>query len=347
MNSLMLILALCIPAADAADDKLTNSVGMELRLIPAGEYERGHNHSGQCEELVAAFPRSITPRGFAQDERPRHRVRLTKPFYLAAREVTVGQFRAFVQATGHRTTCEAAGEGIVGFVPLSPEETKRTGRHRPFERRAEFNWTRPGFEQQDSHPVVGVSWQDAQAFCRWLGENEKAHYRLPTESEWEYACRAGSDGWFSFGDKFHSEIHRHANVASLELEKRHPGIATRQWLLDVENEPGDDAIYTAPVGSYRPNRWSLYDMHGNAWEWCEDRYLDTLYRQVAAEGKTLIDPLNVKASDDHGDWRVIRGGAWCNGPILCRSATRGFFDATDAACYVGFRVAREAASRAR
>jgi len=325
----------------------TNSLGMKFQRIEAGEYDRGHNHSGQCEELVVAFPRSISPRGFASEESPRHRVRISRPFDMGAHEVTRGQFARFVRETEYRTTCERSGKGAVGFAPISTEERARTGRHRPFRQAAEYTWRRPGFEQTDEHPVVAVSWEDAQAFCRWLSEKEGARYRLPTEAEWEYACRAGATTWFSFGDTFREKIHRHANVANVELDRKQPGLATSQWLLDVDREPSDGHAFTAPVGSYRPNTWGLYDLHGNVWEWCQDRYLDTSYRSLTKEfGKQpAVDPLNTQAGDQHGQWRVIRGGSWCNGPILCRSATRGFFDAPQAACYLGFRVVREVAER--
>jgi formylglycine-generating enzyme required for sulfatase activity len=321
-----------------------NGLRMDFRLIPAGEFDRGHDHSGQCEELVADFPRSITPRGFAQDERPRHRVRIARPFSLAVSEVSVAQFRQFVQATGYRTTADTSAEGIVGFVARSPDEIERTGQRRPFGRRPDFSWTNPGFRQEDSHPVVGVSWHDAQAFCKWLGSEDHVRCRLPTEAEWEYACRAGTGGWFSFGDAFRGKLSRHLNLAGQELDERFPGMATRQWLFDPDRDRSDGWTHTAPIASYVPNPWGLYDMHGNVWEWCQDHYLDTSYRRLAESpiGPTA-DPLHDDDAADDGDWRVVRGGSWANGPIQCRSATRGFFDSTDAACYIGFRVVHETA----
>jgi formylglycine-generating enzyme required for sulfatase activity len=336
------VLAVMVPTGASSAQTTADKLGLEFRLIPSGEYERGHDHSGQCEELAAAFPRSITPRGFAHDERPRHRVRISRPFEMATCEVTVAQFRRFVEAAGYRTSAEATSEGMVGFVDRSAEEIEATGRRRRFQRRPEFVWSSPGFPQQDSHPVVGVSWRDAQEFCRWLSAQDEAHYRLPTEAEWEYACRAGTSGWFSFGDEFRGEIHKHANVAGTELEKRHPGMAMRQWLLDPNRDPADDWIYTAPAGSQRPNPWGLCDLHGNVWEWCDDRYLDTAYRELPNGHRApVVDPRNDDDAADDGDWRVIRGGSWANGPLLCRSGTRGFFDASDAACYLGFRIVRE------
>jgi len=182
------------------------------------------------------------------------------------------------------------------------------------------------------------------AFCRWLSERENCSYRLPTEAEREHACRAGTTEWFHFGDLHRRRIHRFANVANVELERAHPQMALRQWLVDVETEPADGAVYTSPVGRYEANAWGLYDMHGNVWEWCEDRYLETAYRRASGDAKPASDPRQDQPQDAHGDWRVIRGGAWCNGPILCRSAVRGFFDSADATCYLGFRLIRQSPS---
>ncbi|MCA8989320.1 MAG: formylglycine-generating enzyme family protein [Planctomycetaceae bacterium] len=301
----------------------------------------GYNHSGGYEELLVAFPRSITPRDTAGDERPRHRVRISQPFEMSIHEVTVHQFRVFCNETGYRTTAEINGEGIVGFAPITAAETLQTGKRHLFARRPEFLWQSPGFEQTDSHPVVGVSWNDATAFCRWLSQKESVTCRLPTEAEWEYACRAGTETWFNFGNSFRNEIQRHANIADLTLEKLHPELAMRQWLIDFHVDPEDHFAFTAPTGSFEPNRWELYDMHGNVWEWCQDSYRDDSYQGRIEADNPTIDPLNTKSQDELDDWQVIRGGSWCNGPILCRSGTRGFFAAGDASCYIGFRIVRE------
>jgi len=147
---------------------------MTLLLIPAGEFLMGSTNSDQ----------------FSKDqEKPQHKVRITRPFYLGAHEVTRGEFANFVSATGYKTEAELDGGKAGGF---------NSEGHMAL--RSNLSWKQPGFEQADSHPVVVVSWNDATTFCRWLSEKEGKTYRLPTEAEWEYACRAGTTTIFSTGD---------------------------------------------------------------------------------------------------------------------------------------------------
>lgn len=323
-----------------ANPTVTNSIGQRLQFIAAGSYIRGGKNLG--------------PGGFfkdnvqydSADERPLHPVRLTKPFYLATTEVTVAQFRQFVEATGHKTSAERSGAGIIGFDPHEPEEDRRA--KFGFRQKPEFTWTSPGFQQADDHPVTGVSWEDTQAFCRWLSEKEGATYRLPTEAEWEYACRAGTNTYFSWGDSY-KNIYQLANIGNVELERAHPDRVLIQWLVYVDRDPGDPHIYTAPVGSYPANPWGVQDMHGNVWEWCQDHYIDTAYAgykqpRYGVPTPRAVDPVNDESFNDDGDWRVIRGGSWFTSPTSCRSAIRSYFEANDAAAYLGFRVVRDASA---
>ena len=323
-----------------ANPAVTNSIGQRLQFISAGSYIRGGKNLG--------------PGGFfkdnvqydSADERPLHPVRLTKPFYLATTEVTVAQFRQFVEATGHKTSSERSGAGIIGFDPHEPEEDRRA--KFGFRQKPEFTWTSPGFQQADDHPVTGVSWEDTQAFCRWLSEKEGATYRLPTEAEWEYACRAGTNTYFSWGDSY-KNIYQLANIGNVELERAHPDRVLIQWLVYVDRDPGDPHIYTAPVGSYPANPWGVQDMHGNVWEWCQDHYIDTAYAgykqpRYGEPTPRAVDPVNEESFNDDGDWRVIRGGSWFTSPTSCRSAIRSYFEANDAAAYLGFRVVRDASA---
>src|SRR5262249_1018949 len=145
--------------------ELTNSIGMKLILIRAGEFLMG-SPDGDGDD----------------DEHPQHRVRITQPFYLGVHEVTRGQFRRFVDEAGYQT--ETAQDGKDGWG--GKEEAKK------FEQNRGYSWQNPGFEQTDDHPVVNVSWNDVVAFAAWLSRKEGDTYRLPTEAEWEYACRAGT-----------------------------------------------------------------------------------------------------------------------------------------------------------
>ncbi len=343
---LMTLLALaCSANAEKSPEKIQDSIGIRFRLVKAGEFRMGSVLDSGRAEFRAAFRNSPDPRPY-RHETPHHNVRLTRPFYVAVHEITVGQFRRFVKATNYRTTAEDNRKGIIGFSPPTKEEFKRTARKRPFQRDPKWNWKTPGFKQGEDHPVVGVSWKDANAFCKWISKREDKTYRLPTEAEWEYACRAGTSTWFSFGNQYHNRIHRYANIANVELEKKHPDMAMRQWLIDISRDPQDGFIYTAPVGRLYANSWGLHDMHGNVWEWCHDQYSATTYQQrpKSRSGQQPVvttDPINQRPQDPHGNWRVIRGGSWCNGPPTTRSAVRAFFDANDSACYVGFRVVIE------
>lgn len=326
-----------------AAESLIDGSGNELRQIEAARFIRGFD--GGENELNYAFPLMATGQFFGNAEKPAHPTWITKPFYLAAKEVTVAQFRRFVEETGYETTAEKSGAGIVGWSP-TPAEKPLYESH-DFERKAEFSWKNPGFEQGDDHPVVGVSWPDARAFCAWLSKKEKAIYRLPTEAEWELAARAGATTWFSWGDDARGEIHKFANIGNVELEKFRAHAAERHWLLDLEKEPADQHVFTAPAGSYTPNGFGLFDMGGNVWEWCQDYYLDTFYGQWERDDqfspeKTAADPVNLsERQSEASQFRVIRGGSWYTGPLQARPTNRGFFDEPDGACYLGFRVVRE------
>ncbi len=325
------------PILRASPPVVQDSVGGEYRLIEANHFEMG-----------AAAPESFRKDHVhfnVDDDRPIHPVILSKPFYMATTEVTVDQFRRFTDDSGYQTTAEKAATGMVVWDPVDDPDNGRV--KSTFRTDTQSDWKNPGIPQQGSHPVVGVSFHDAKAYCDWLSKKEGARYRLPTEAEWECACRAGTNTPFSFGSRYQQTIHRYANVGNVELERASPGRVRLQWMIDPETDPGDGHVFTAPVGSYQPNRWGLFDLHGNVWEWCEDRYLDTFYKRFDRQGhrqvrKRAIDPLCTESWNEHGDWRVIRGGSWFVAPIQCRSGSRGMLEASDAACYVGFRVVREA-----
>lgn len=328
----------------AAAEILTTGLGTELLRVDGGRYVRGM--SGGEGRIRQAFPLSISAQFYGNAESPAHLTWITKPFYLAKTEVTRGEFAAFVEATGYRTSAESGQTEMVGWSPTPVD--KPLYQSHDFARTNAFSWRAPGFEQTDDHPVVGVSHADARAFITWLSARDNKPYRLPTEAEWEFACRAGTTTWFSFGDQPEETIHRHANVGNVELERHRTHSVERQWLLDWERAPDDGYIFTAPVGRFAANPLGFHDLHGNVWEWCEDLWLDTEYK--AQERPTYnaphgiaVDPVNLdRPQTPANDFHVIRGGCWYNGPVLCRSSGRMFWDREDAACYIGFRLALDA-----
>src|SRR5262249_5278878 len=162
------------------------------------------------------------------DEHPQHEVRITRPFYLGVTEVTRGQFRLFVDEEGYRTEAEKDGKGGYGW-----NEEKKT-----FEQNPRYTWQSPGFEQTDEHPVVNVSWNDAQAFVGWLSRKEGETYRLPTEAEWEYACRAGTTTRYSCGDDPEGLV-AVGNIADETAKVKYP-----DWTTIAAR---DGFVYTAPV----------------------------------------------------------------------------------------------------
>jgi formylglycine-generating enzyme required for sulfatase activity/tRNA A-37 threonylcarbamoyl transferase component Bud32 len=240
---------------------LTNSIGMKLALMPVGSIKMGS---------------PINERGRGRDE-DEHDVAVTRPFYLGVSKVTVREFKAFVEATGYLTEAEKTREGAARPFPdgkwrLDPKT----------------NWRNPGFAQTDDHPVVGVSWKDAKAFCDWLSKKEGKRYRLPTEAEWEFACRAGTRGRFFFG-----------NDAKLLDEYA--------WYFPNSNKT------THPVGQKKPNPRGLFDVHGNAFEMVMDRYDPDYYKR---------SPKDDPPGPLEGNRAVLRGGGFNSRPDLCRSAKR-------------------------
>ncbi len=321
---------------------ISNALGMKLVQIPSGEFVMGE---ASANKVAAHHPTSIQIGQGFDDDRPALPVRLTKPFLIATHEVTVGQFQAFVAATGYLTEAEKSGRGAYVLHPSVKNETER------FTPEKQASWRNPGFEQTDEHPVVCVSWHDASAFCEWLTKRDGAVYRLPTEAEWEFACRARTESIYSWGDE-PDAAYAHGNVGDGALEAQHPGTVSRQRGDRLGRDEGDGVVYTAPVGRYKPNAFGLYDMHGNVWEWCRDRYYDRLYATRQKELQALrlakqpvisIDPHGPETTPQHqyGDWRSLRGGSWYVSPISCRSATRSFAEAGDGFSYIGFRVVRE------
>jgi formylglycine-generating enzyme required for sulfatase activity len=276
---------------------LGGGVKMEFVRVPKGKFKMG---SPEDEK------------GRDKDEEL-HDVEITHDFYLGKYHVTRGQFRAFVQDSGYETEAEKDGKGGWGWNPDKEA----------FEQNKDYNWKNVGFEQGEDHPVLCVSWNDAEAFSKWLSRKTGKAVRLPTEAEWEYACRAGSTTRFSSGDDPET-LARVGNVAD--------GTAKTKFKDWDTIEAEDGYVFTAPAGKFAANRFGLHDMHGNAWQWCADWYGP--YGDLPRE-----NPLRAESVNDK-EGRVLRGGSWTNGPVFCRAAGRRGWLAPSSRDYrLGFRVA--------
>ena len=216
-----------------------------------------------------------------------HEVTITKPFYLGAFEVTQSQYAR-----------------IMGNNPSNFSE-KGGGKQRV------------GNRNTADYPVERVSWLDAVEFCKKLSAKENKTYRLPTEAEWEYACRAGTKTVFHTGNEFHSYL---ANINGLDYSSY------------GTEKAGPFYRCTVAVGEYKRNDFGLFDMHGNVQEWCTDWYAADYYKQ---------SPKSDPSGPKDGTERVLRGGAWPSSAKACRSAARNQLPPDEKTYTTGFRVVLE------
>jgi formylglycine-generating enzyme required for sulfatase activity len=252
--------------------QLGDNITMDLVLIPAGKFRMGSSPA-EKERLP--------------DEN-QHDVEISHDFYLGKYEVTRAQFREFVKETGYTTEAETDGQGGWGY----DESAKRIEGRMP-----KFTWRYTGWAQTDQYPVVNVTWNDAEEFCHWLARKIGRPVRLPTEAEWEYAARAGASTPYYSGSDIDALV-KVGNIADDAVRKQFP-----DWGGTIATTDG--YVFTAPVGKFLANRFGIYDMQGNVWEWCEDWYGP--YADL-----TIKDPLRADAvPDENGKtYRVMRGGGW-------------------------------------
>jgi formylglycine-generating enzyme len=263
----------------------------EMVIVPAGHFDMGS-------------PPSETDR--ESNEGSLHRVTVAA-FALGRTEITRGQFAAFVKATQYQAidNCWTLEGG---------KFQERSGRY----------WRDLGFPQNDKHPAACISWNDANAYAKWLSRKTGKHYRLPSEAEWEYAARAKTVTARYWGNN-PDEACKYANVAD---KTGQTSVGALSWSA---HHCADGYAFTSPVGQFKANRFGLYDMLGNLWEWTEDSYHDS-YSGAPNDG-------SVWQGDDAK--RIIRGGSWNNGPTRVRAAKRGRDKPTTRFSDIGFRVARK------
>lgn len=264
------------PAVPAAGSVRTHpKTGMELVWIPAGEFVMG----------AVAGDADCIP-----NEKPAHPVTISRGFWLGRTEVTVDQFRKFVQATGFKTEAEKSGGSWVFF----------NGR---WDQVPDAFWRNTHFPQTDNSPVVCVSFDDASAFCQWAG------LRLPTEAEWEYAARGGHAGWTYLWGNDRNPLAGGKPLVNIADESSRRKLGWSTILPGYE----DGYPETSPAGVFPANGFGLFDMAGNVWEWCSDRYSGSYF-----EFSPKIDPKGPATGDEY----VVRGGSWGSGLKYMRASFR-------------------------
>ena len=253
----------------------TNSMGMAFVRIEPGQFVMG-NESKLPEEIIKARGQSWVPERGDYDERPAHRVTISKPFYFGIQEVTNEQYEK----------CDRL-------------HARLRGKH--------------GFSIDHDEAVVFVGWEEARAYCDWLSRNDGLPYRLPTEAEWEYACRAGTITAFSTGDTLPGAF------------LKNPG---NSWYPAPSASRGRVEVVPLNVARTPVNPWGLFDMHGNVEEWCEDWY-----------GPYLDGDQTDPRGRSEGDFKVSRGGSHSTTVYFLRSANRHGSPPESRSWYIGFRVA--------
>ncbi|MFO0905525.1 MAG: SUMF1/EgtB/PvdO family nonheme iron enzyme [Pirellulales bacterium] len=267
----------------------TNSIDMKLRLIPPGEFDMGATDE-EVAERRRTFSQTSANRdtGFVKSandavnsEMPRRRIRITQPFWIGSYETTIGDFQRFCDETGYVAYSERMAVDVWG---LNADGRYTVG--------PQYSWRKTGLPDNPRNAVGSLTWYDIEAFCHWLTGREGVVYRVPTEAEWEYACRAGTTHLTFFTA---DQLPKHANVPDQSLHRvisLEGGLAWHSW---------DDGFPSvSPVGSFLPNPFGLYDVIGNQWEVCLDWYSFDAYQKGTVE-----DP----SGPSTGTRKVIRGGS--------------------------------------
>lgn len=263
------VLFLSVVAVSFANEPVENE--QDFVPVPAGCFQMGNGFSDAYHL-----------------EKPVHEVCLDE-FSIAKYDVTVGAFRRFVQESGYVTEAESSG-GCYAYDGAS------------WRMNSGASWRSPGFKQDDSHPVVCVTWDDAARYAAWLSGKDAKSYHLPSEAQWEYAARSGG------------RIERYAGGGDIDA---------LAWYSANANGT------THPVGQKKPNALGLYDMSGNVWQWCADWYSQSYYRQ---------SPRNNPKGPPEGTKRMFRGGSWFYDARGVRASYRDFAAPDYRSSYLGFRL---------
>ena len=301
------------PAQPALPSEKTGKDGAPMVLIPAGSFLMGSTKD-EVDRAIKDCIKELgkdqqTCEGWYNPELPQHKVQIGA-FYLDQYEVTNRLFQQFTRQTGYRTTAEREGSAWAFVEGKGWEDVKGANWQKPEAGATVFDSNRA------EHPVVSVSWEDAQAYCRWAGK------RLPTEAEFEYATRAGTTTTYWWG---------HGNPGSRRVENI-ADEAAKDLLKNIMKGYDDGSVRTAVVGSYEATPWGLHDISGNAREWTADWFDGDYYSK---------SPMRDPPGPSTGQYRVIRGGSWYRVPVLVRSALRFRNTPSTRDASFGFRCAQD------
>jgi formylglycine-generating enzyme required for sulfatase activity len=282
----------------------------EMVVIPPGRFVMGSS-AADIEKY-----RNLSSAG---DEGPQHQVTIVRPFAVSRFEITRGQYAAFVRDTGYRAGTRCT---VWNGTRLLPTEGK--------------SWDNNDLSAHDADPVLCITWADTMAYVDWLGRTTGRYYRLLSEAEWEYMARAGSTSLYFYGDS-PDALCQYGNVN--DLSSREGGGGTTWVYATCRDGYG---VSTAPVGSFKPNAFGVYDTIGNVWERVEDCYHES-YDDAPTDGSawTTQGLRNQNGVTVDCNYRVTRGSGWRNAPTHFRPGNRyGGYPLYFQGDYVGMRVAR-------
>ena len=277
-------------------DKLKDgSLGPEFVQIPGGTFQMGSNDGEDYEK-------------------PAHTVSV-KSFAMGKYEVTRGEFKKFVEATNYQTDAENEGNGCAVIYGSDWDINDR------------LNWKNPSFKQDDKHPVVCVSWNDAKNYARWLSEQTGKSYHLPSEAQWEYVAKTVTSK-YCWGDNANESCH-YGNIAdeNAKVIRRYFDKTAR-----ITARCNDGYVFTSPVGIFLPNKFGLYDITGNVLEWSDDAWHHN-YTGAPIDGSSWIN------GEDNGI-RVVRGSSWVFNSKNCTNRSNSNYHADASSYNLGFRIAR-------
>ncbi|MCP4375983.1 MAG: SUMF1/EgtB/PvdO family nonheme iron enzyme [bacterium] len=306
------------------NNKIYDGGNIELAWVPSGEFTMGS---------------LIREKGRGSDEKP-HKVQISKPFYMGTLEITHRQYvfyfnvitieaknlavKELMREKGRQPTNEEVRQIYDRVNNEFAQKRKKwvvygwNGKR--WGRMPNIWWGKPGYELTPLSPVTCISWSEANAFCEWLGKRTNRNIHLPTEAQWEMACRAGAQTAFSFGDNI-ADLHKHGNYAD-----KSSALSERDKIND------DGQVGPQSVGKYPANPWGLKDMHGGVAEWCADR--------AGRYRRDIVDP----SGPASGRKRIVRGGSWFSPAKRCRSAARNSLLHVSRNTATGFRIVVEIAN---